>query len=342
MRKKKLLRILIPVFILAFILFFPIPVETRNDGGSRDFRALTYRLIRWNRILPAEDGTVDFYTKWQIYPMTLRYASVDDLWEREVAKNPALEIFSYDNGFYATVSQIREKGLLVNGLESNPLNFRYEFSCSVGEETVLLKNDKEISLSDLRVGDTVFVQFSGEIMETYPAQIPNVKKITVTSTAGTVDYKASYLRVDGSGNNAHVFSEFSENKAEADGFNRLPIVAIESKTELSQIISSLKNGDAYTSTVLWNDTELFTEFPTAYDETFFREKALLLVYIAESSGSISHKIHSCAVEDGICTVIVESIVPETGTCDMAGWLVCLEVKKDAVENVSFDSYRLRK
>ena len=341
MKKKKFLLILIPVFILVLILFLPIPVGTTNDGGSRDFQALTYRLVRWNRIIALEDGTVDYYTKWSFYPIPLCYESIDTLWENESGKCSELQIASRKQGFHARISEIRQKGLLVNGLDSNSINYRGAFSFSVKEETELLKENEKIQLSDLKIGDVVYVEFTGETMESYPAQISNVTRITLISSSGELSYKDSYVRVDGCGENAHVFRHFSKNNAEADGWNRLPIIAIESKESLDEMITGLKLFEQYTTT-LWSDTALFTDFPTIYDETFFKEKALLLVYIAESSGSNTHKIHSCYVSDGICTVIVESIVPESGDCDMAGWLVCLEVEKDDVANLSFDAYRFRK
>lgn len=341
MRNKKFLLILIPIFIVALILFLPIPVGTMNDGGSRDFQALTYRLVRWNRIIASEDGVVDYYTKWSFYPIPLCFEPIDTLWEKEVEKCPELQIVSHERGFHAQISEVRQQGLLVNGLDSNSINYRGAFSFFVKEEAELLNEDEKIQLSDLKIGDVVYVEFTGEIMESYPAQISNVTRITLIPSSGELSYKDFYVRVDGSGDNAHLFNRFSKNNVDADGWNRLPIIAIDSKESLDEMITGLKPFEEYTST-LWYESALFTDFPTTYDEAFFKEKTLLLIYIAEPSSSNTHRIHRCYVEDGVCTVIVETLVPESGDCAMAGWLVCLEVEKDAVENVSFDAYRFRK
>ncbi len=345
--KKKLFLILIPLILLCLILFLPIPTGVMNDGGSREFTALTYKIVRWNRLISSED-TVETYAAWRFYPVPLNFADIDELWNREVANNPDLSSSSVPGKcFYATVSEVRDNSLLVDGLDTNELNYRYEFSLSIDDGTDLVRDGVEISLSDFRTGDTVFVEYTGAIQEVYPARITRVTRISLVTPEpedGDVSYQAEYVRVDGSGASASVLLPFSENGQDAspDGWNRLPLIAIETKEELHQFISELKQTDAYKDGGLWNDTALFHDFPNTYDETFFIDNTLLLVYIAEGSSSNTHKIHSCSVDDGVCTVVVEPIVPEAGDCAMAGWIIALSVGKEAVKNVAFDAYRLRK
>ncbi len=79
--------------------------------------------------------------------------------------------------FYATVSDIRDNAVTVTGMEVNDINFRGEFCFSVTEETEITWRYTDISLGDLEVGDNVSIAFTGEVMETSPAQIQGVEMI---------------------------------------------------------------------------------------------------------------------------------------------------------------------
>ena len=79
--------------------------------------------------------------------------------------------------FYATVSDIRDNAVTVTGMEVNDINFRGEFCFSVAEETEITWRYTDISLGDLEAGDNVSIAFTGEVMETSPAQIQGVEMI---------------------------------------------------------------------------------------------------------------------------------------------------------------------
>ena len=59
----------------------------------------------------------------------------------------------------------------------------------------------------------------------------------------------------------------------------------------------------------------------AYPNQFFTGRSLVLVLVREGSGSISHEVLSVTGD----TVTVRRIVPEAGTCDMAEWLLVVEL-----------------
>ena len=79
--------------------------------------------------------------------------------------------------FYATVSDIRDNAVTVTGMEVNDINFLGEFCFSVTEETEITWRYTDISLGDLEAGDNVSITFTGEVMETSPAQIQGVEMI---------------------------------------------------------------------------------------------------------------------------------------------------------------------
>lgn len=76
------------------------------------------------------------------------------------------EIISADNGFFR-----------VKGLDVNDINGRGEFTFYARENTALIWRETEISLSDFQAGDRIAFFFTGEVLESFPAQVKNVTRI---------------------------------------------------------------------------------------------------------------------------------------------------------------------
>lgn len=95
----------------------------------------------------------------------------------------ASQNISYNNNqqtFYAEIKQINGTNILVKGLSVNDINYRGEFTFSVVGETKLEWRGTEISLSDLDVGDNISITFTGEILDSSPAQLKDVIKIQLS------------------------------------------------------------------------------------------------------------------------------------------------------------------
>ena len=92
----------------------------------------------------------------------------------------ASQNISYNNNqqtFYAEIEEIKDNFILVKGLSVNDINFRGEFTISVVEETELEWRNTKINVTELNVGDNISITFTGEILDSYPAQIKDVVKI---------------------------------------------------------------------------------------------------------------------------------------------------------------------
>ncbi len=84
--KKIAYAVLATLILTALILFVPIPKGSYDDGGSREYEALTYKIIRWNRL--SDRGA---YRKTRIYWGADKHLSIDELFAREstaVANDP--------------------------------------------------------------------------------------------------------------------------------------------------------------------------------------------------------------------------------------------------------------
>ena len=137
------------VIVLIAVLFIPIPSGVYKDGGTREYTALTYKIVKWNRL--TGDST---YDKLRAYLFPNNFRSIDSLWTRE--KDIA------EHSFTATVLEVGESSALVQ---------------PVSDSAELKSSDKisfgisELEKLDVEVGSVVKVTYTGEIMESYPARI---------------------------------------------------------------------------------------------------------------------------------------------------------------------------
>lgn len=76
--KKKIWIPIAAVVLLLAILFVPIPQGSYDDGGTREWIALTYKIVDWNRLY-----TGGVYDEIRFYGPADRNKSIDELWERE-------------------------------------------------------------------------------------------------------------------------------------------------------------------------------------------------------------------------------------------------------------------
>ncbi len=83
--KKRILVPIIAAVILLAVLFVPIPQGTYNDGGTREWIALTYKIVAWKRLCDGGEDGPFLYEKTRIYGPADRNKSIDELWERESA-----------------------------------------------------------------------------------------------------------------------------------------------------------------------------------------------------------------------------------------------------------------
>ena len=141
----------IPVVVAALlaILIIPIPTGVYRDGGTREYTALTYKIVDWNRI------TADsVYDEAKVYFFPNNFKSIDELWSYEEDK------VAYS--FIATVLEINGNSVLVEPAEEEPERHSSDkISFSIGD----LEN------IDVKVGSIVQISYTGGIMESYPAQI---------------------------------------------------------------------------------------------------------------------------------------------------------------------------
>ena len=139
----------IPIVIVLMILVIPIPSGVYKDGGTREYTALTYKIVDWNRMT---GDTI--YDETRVYFFPYNFKSIDGLWYYEEDK--------VEHSFVATVLEINGTSVVVQ---------------PVADSAVLMSTDKvsfgtsDLETIEVEVGSVEKVTYTGGVMESYPAQV---------------------------------------------------------------------------------------------------------------------------------------------------------------------------
>lgn len=146
--KKKFWTPIVIVVLLA-ILVIPIPTGVYKDGGTREYTALTYKIVDWNCMT---GDTI--YDETRVYFFPYNFKSIDGLWNYEEDK--------VEHSFIATVLEINGSSVIVQ---------------PVADSAVLMSSDQvsfgtsDLEKIEVEVGSVVKVTYKGAVMESYPAQV---------------------------------------------------------------------------------------------------------------------------------------------------------------------------
>ena len=133
------------------------------------------------------------------------------------------------------------------------------------------------------------------------------------------------------------FGALNKEKMVISSVQHLPIYKFNTLEELEQF--KLAFGEVLTMDRGYDEVPSFNDITTNYDETFFDENTLLLVYVGANSGTYRFGVSSvfCA-ENSFCIHIEQTNNPEVVTDDMAGWFITVAVPDSMVENCTeFDA-----
>lgn len=147
---KKKLWIPIVIVVLLAILVIPIPTGPYKDGGTREYKALTYKIVKWHR----STGGDIVYDKTKAYFFPDNFKSIDDLWQ--------VEADEAEYAFLATVLEISNTGVLVQPVPGSDL---------LNSSDQIWFGTQDLEKIDVEVGSVIQVKYTGEILETYPARI---------------------------------------------------------------------------------------------------------------------------------------------------------------------------
>lgn len=203
--KKIVIGICASVLIVLAVLFVPIPRAAYDDGGTREYTALTYKIVKWNRI--HADGV---YDKTDVYFFGDRYKSVDELWAEKQITEPVT-----DRSFRATVVEKSANAVIVEPHEGQP-----ERNCS-DRFSFGTKGLQDIGAE---VGSVVDITYTGLIREIYPASI-DVTDWKIVSDFRDRKYTGTWLQPDkAEPYNADRFDDIIISEIYSDCFFAYPVI----------------------------------------------------------------------------------------------------------------------
>ena len=191
----KILFIIIGIIIVLGIVFFVVdynrvqkqekpifciqnPAGIINDGGTIEYFGLGYKVIDFHTLARYDDIKIgSWFMDYNDFDEEMK--EYEERFEEELRQNED----TIEEVFNAKIKEIREHNgittILIEGLETNDINHRGDFDFSIGNDTELLWNNTKIEISDLKEGQTVLITSTGEVLESYPAQLTEVTKIIV-------------------------------------------------------------------------------------------------------------------------------------------------------------------
>jgi len=92
--KKIFFVIIVAVIVMSAVLFVPVPSGTYDDGKTKEYKALTYKMIKWNRFY--EDDMC--YNTTRFYFGKDKNKSIDELW-KEI--NPDSSEIEFSSALYS-------------------------------------------------------------------------------------------------------------------------------------------------------------------------------------------------------------------------------------------------
>ena len=144
---------IIACIVLLLALFVPIPQKSYDDGGTREYIALTYKIVDWNVL--SDDGV---YEKTRVYFGEDKYKNLDFLWLEESE--------NVDHRFRATIIEINQDSVIVEPLETE---VERTSSNKIHVDTGNLEK------LEIEVGTVVDITYRGNVMEIYPSKVFAIK-----------------------------------------------------------------------------------------------------------------------------------------------------------------------
>ena len=171
-------------------------------------------------------------------------------------------------------------------------------------------------------GEYVTITYSGEIeplKDTEFGFITNIHSVTIKNDPreyGGINYEVAILRQNGYSGKLIISTHNDFTKLMEECMIQLPIADDASDYAKREI--SRHN----------NRIQLVSD----YDEAFFNEYDLLMIFARTGSGGSRFDVTDISVESGICTVTIDFIMQGV-TCDVGQWIILISIPKEVSAGV---------
>lgn len=140
--KKKIKIFVIVLLASVAVLYIPIPMGTLNDGGTRVYGSLTYKIVDWHR--ETDDG---IYENTQVYWGDDRFKDTGFLWNIMESRN-------VPHQFRGKILRIQEDWVTVEPLNGEP-------ECHLSLE--IRFHTAELPRMQVKAGDVIEIHYIGNV-----------------------------------------------------------------------------------------------------------------------------------------------------------------------------------
>ncbi len=187
------------------------------------------------------------------------------------------------------------------------------------------------NVDKFKTGDSIRVLYDGEIMETYPVKVKNPAEVYLLSEISLEGPKYEVCYANHTDSASLYLGSLNRDKMYESKYLHLPVYKFDDNSALEGFRKNFE--DDLTFDQGYDDIPSFDELTKKYDDGYFKDNSLIVCYVSSGSGSNRYGVKKI-YNDGhnFRITITQTISPEVGTCDMAGWMIFVEVSKDEIKN----------
>jgi beta-lactamase regulating signal transducer with metallopeptidase domain len=186
------------------------------------------------------------------------------------------------------------------------------------------------------VGDTVVIEYNGGILESYPAQLEKIYAIKIVKNEPRFIEANSHVTWAGWTEDRRIWTEsLNPGVFVINSTPHNPIYKFDTRADLEQFKTTFQGVLSFSGR--YDEVPSFDEVTAAYNDDFFANHTVLVVYVTTGSGSNRFKLMNVIVNGSTLMMdVVQANNPYyPGTCDMAGWFVLAEVLDSDIEECTF-------
>lgn len=191
--KKKIWISIIAVLVFAAVLFVPIPGASYDDGGTREWKALTYKIVDWHKLYDVGDDGPGVYDKVCFYGFSDRNKSIDELWERESARFGKRHLEYTDEWMEKNDSTRMDRDNIIRDIIITEIYSNCFFAQNVVPMPYQIKVNGALD-TDWCVGDQVSITYENTYYDSETHKI-EVDMLTISESDYEIDPNADYKPV---------------------------------------------------------------------------------------------------------------------------------------------------
>ncbi len=302
-------------------------ISVSNDTFSYLFEsvknALNKRGIEFDEVYgePTESGKLGFFNDTErMYTLRLKKSDFDAItfhkFKNENAAQNAKNSISPDGSSITVENNDNDATTLISWV-SSPHWYIY------GDTLILYVGDKNDILNIIE--EMCGKSFAG----INPAPSVNISNFNVEEMKIHYNYVGWHENAF-----SRVFEKASKHKyLSLSSIRHFPVVEIDSKDKLNEFIEFTE--DLFIFNKGYNEYEAFLPTANKFDNQFFKEKSLLIIYADSGTGQTKFTVKEISGLNDELFIHLDNNTPEVHTADMAGWFITIEVYKETLTDYNY-------